>query len=389
MTESPPTGVREATGVYIHIPFCSEKCHYCDFLSAPGSEGQMEAYLNLLVKEARVYQDRYVAATVFIGGGTPSLLPPRLMSRLVSEVLKPFLPRTEEGNGEPEVTIECNPESFTLEKGQLLRGNGVGRISFGVQTLSDVELVRLGRRHDVARAHQAYADARASGFDNVNLDLIFGFPGHTLESWKETLSSMIQLAPEHISAYCFILEEGTKFFHAHESGQLAEEDPDLQADMYEYLRAELSHAGYQHYEISNFSRTGRECAHNLRYWRNESYLGLGIGAVGFLDGRRRGNSRTHLGYAKQLEENRAWDWVEEPLSPEERLKESLILGLRLMEGVDPEHAVGSPIPPDRMQKVNQKLKRWEDRGLLKRESQRVSLTDRGLFLSNEVFTDLI
>jgi oxygen-independent coproporphyrinogen-3 oxidase len=388
MTVSTPPGAREATGVYIHIPFCSEKCHYCDFLSAPGSEAQMEAYLNLLVKEAQTYQERYRAATVFIGGGTPSLLPPKLMGRLVLEVLQPFLPRAGE-EGAPEVSIECNPESFTLEKGQLLRGNGVNRISFGVQSLSDVELTRLGRRHDVKRAHQAYADARASGFDNVNLDLIFGFPGHSIESWKQTLREMIALSPEHISAYCFILEEGTKFFHAHESGQLAEEDPDLQADMYDHLREELKKSGYEHYEISNFARPGKECAHNLRYWRNESYLGLGIGAVGFLDSRRRGNSRTHLGYQKQLDDSRAWDWVEEPLTPEERLKESLILGLRLMEGVDPEHAVGSPIPPDRMQKVNQKLKRWEDRGLLKRESQRVSLTDRGLFLSNEVFTDLI
>jgi oxygen-independent coproporphyrinogen-3 oxidase len=375
---------RELTGLYVHIPFCSEKCHYCDFLSAPGSEAQMEAYVDLLAREARAYQARYEAATVFIGGGTPSLLPPKLLDRMLAEVVEPFLTdRT------TEASMECNPESFSPEKARVMRARGIGRVSFGVQTLDPAELVKLGRRHDRARALAAYDEARAAGFADVNLDLIYGFPGHTEASWKKTVGEVAALGAEHLSAYCFILEEGTKFFHAHEAGQLEEEDGDLQADMFEIGRAMLADAGYEHYEISNFAKPGRECEHNRRYWRNESYLGLGLGAVSFLDGRRRSNARTHMGYTKQVQLAMPHEWIEEPMPAEERVRESLILGLRLLDGVIPERVTGAPIGQDEMRGILSTLGRWEKKGLLERRGERWALTARGLFLSSEVFTDLV
>lgn len=375
---------RERTGLYVHIPFCSEKCNYCDFLSAPGSEARMETYLDLLAHEARRYQQRYEAATVFIGGGTPSLLSPRLLDRMLAEVVQPFL--TERTT---EASMECNPESFSPEKARVMRDRGLGRVSFGVQTLDAAELATLGRRHDRARALAAYDEARAAGFADVNLDLIYGFPGHTLASWRRTLDEVVALAPEHISAYCFILEEGTRFFHAHEAGQLPAEDPELQADMFDAVRERLAAAGFEHYEISNFSQPGRECEHNRRYWRNESYLGLGLGAVSFLRGRRRSNARTHAGYAKQVQLALAHEWIEEPMAADERVRESLILGLRMLEGVDPRRVTGAPLDDEPMRGILSTLTRWEQKGLLERRGERWALTPRGLFLSSEVFTDLV
>lgn len=375
---------REQTGLYVHIPFCSEKCHYCDFLSAPGSEAQMESYLDLLAREAKAYQGRFEAATVFIGGGTPSLLPPKMLDRMLAEVVVPFMPA-----GKIEATIECNPESFSAEKAQVLAKHGIGRVSFGVQSLDEAELRRLGRRHDRARAIAAYREARDAGIADVNLDLIYGFPGHGPDTWKATLDATIALAPDHISAYCFILEEGTKFFHAHAAGALEDEDGDLQADLFDTGRAALAQAGYTHYEISNFAKPGRECEHNRRYWRNETYLGLGLGAVSFLDGRRRSNAKTHVAYQKQVEAGLPHEWIEEALPAPERVRESLILGLRLLEGVDPTHVTGTPLDEPDMKDILKILDRWEAKGLLAHQGERYALTDRGLFLSSEVFTDLI
>jgi oxygen-independent coproporphyrinogen-3 oxidase len=384
--------VREPTGIYVHVPFCSEKCHYCDFLSAPGSELQMEAYLALLRTEARRYHDRYAAATVFVGGGTPSLLPAPLLARLLDEVVGPFLPRDAAERaalGIPEATVECNPESFSRPKGEVMRERCVNRISLGIQSWDDAELARLGRRHDAARALAAFGEARAAGFASINLDLIYGFPGHAPDRWRDTLARTTSLAPEHVSAYCFILEEGTRFFHAHHAGAIQELDDGIQADMYDECRSLFAAVGYRHYEISNFAHAGRECEHNRRTWRNQSYLGLGLGAVGFLDGRRRGNARTHAGYREQIAGGRLWDWIEEPMPPGERVRESLILGLRMLEGVEPERAVGGPLGEADLARIRGVLDRWTRRGLLARDADRYALTERGLFLSSEVFVDLV
>ena len=375
---------RQATGIYVHIPFCSEKCNYCDFLSAPGSEAQMESYLALLASEAKRWHGRYEAATVFIGGGTPSLLPAPMLDRFLAEVVEPFLPARR-----VEATIECNPESFSAEKADVLVRRGIGRVSFGVQSFEPDELTSLGRRHDRERAVAAYLEARDAGIEDVNLDLIYGFPGNGLDAWRRSLDAAIELGPDHLSAYCFILEEGTKFFHAHQAGALPDEDPDLHADLFDVARARLAEAGYTHYEISNFAQPGRECQHNRRYWRNDTYLGLGLGAVSFLEGRRRTNARTHAAYGKQVEAGLPYETIEEELSADERVRESLILGLRLLEGVDPTCVTGSPLGDPEYAQIVKTLGRWEQKGLLARHGERWALTERGLFLSNEVFTDLI
>jgi oxygen-independent coproporphyrinogen-3 oxidase len=262
-------------------------------------------------------------------------------------------------------------------------------LSLGVQSFAENDLVTLGRLHDVGRSLAAFALARSCGFDSINLDLMYGFPGHTLGSWESSLEKALDLGSEHISTYCFILEEGTRFWPAHEAGQLPDEDEELQARMYEECRRVLGGRGYRHYEISNFGLPGHECRHNLRYWRNDTYLGLGLGAVGFLCGRRRGNAKTIQGYRRQVEEGREWEWSEDPLSPVERVRESLILGLRLLEGVDPRAVVGNPLPEHEHAAIGRVLERWKARGLVARFDDRYALTERGLFLSNEVFSDLV
>ena len=375
----------QETGVYVHIPFCSGKCNYCDFLSAPGSEEEMESYVDLLSREAACHRSRFTARTVFVGGGTPSILPDRLLTRLIEQVVAPFA----RPDGPIEFTVECNPESFSPATARLLRRLGADRLSLGLQSFVENDLRGLGRRHTVRQALEAYELAREAGFASVNLDLMYGFPGHTERAWEASLERAVTLAPEHVSAYCFILEEGTRFWPAHEAGELPDEDGDLQASMYDRCRQVLADRGYRHYEISNFALPGHECRHNLRYWRNESYLGLGLGAVSFQDGHRRGNARTMPAYRSQVEEGRPWDWIEDALSPNARVRESLILGLRLLEGVDPRTVPGNPLAEHEHEEIGRVLDRWQARGLVARCDDRYALTERGLFLSNEVFADLV
>ncbi|MBI4859839.1 MAG: radical SAM family heme chaperone HemW [Candidatus Riflebacteria bacterium] len=370
----------------MHIPFCSGKCAYCDFLSAPATESEMEAYVDLLVQEARQYRGRYSALTVFIGGGTPSVLPVHLLARLLEEVVGGLL---DVSCPEPEVTVEVNPESFSGACAATLAAGRVNRVSMGVQSFDPAELARLGRRHTVDQALSAWDVARNAGFTNVSLDLIYGFPGHSEPGWATTLDRALRLSPEHLSAYCFLLEEGTRFHEMRCRGQLPEEDEELQSALYDRCRTVLEDRGYRRYEISNFARPGRECRHNMRYWHNDTYLGLGLGAVSFLDGRRRSNARTPEGYRSQVEAGRPWDWIEEPLPAPRRVRESLILGLRLSEGVDPTDLVGGPLPEEEQGQLRSVLSKWEGKGLLKRLGERWALTDRGLFLSNEVFVDLV
>jgi oxygen-independent coproporphyrinogen-3 oxidase len=383
------TSVQE-TGVYVHIPFCSRKCNYCDFLSAPGRPADKTAYVNLLEQEVRRFHGRYRADTVFVGGGTPSVLPARLLEKLFALVIGPFL--QSDTAGEPvnvEISVEANPESLSREKARRLRKGGATRLSLGVQSFDPAGLAWMGRRHTVAQALKAYGVAREVGFPSVNLDLMYGFPTHSRETWEKTLERAMELRPEHISAYCFIPEVGTRLYPTAEVLRRTDEDEDLQAEMYRTCRQMLSGAGFVQYEISNFSLPGHECRHNIRYWRNQSYLGLGLGAVSFMDGRRRSNAKVLLAYRQQIIEGRPFDWEEEPLSKASRVRESLILGLRLLEGVDPAAVPGNPIAQAEREAIQSVLSRWQRRGLLERVKGRYALTERGLFLSNEVFADLV
>jgi oxygen-independent coproporphyrinogen-3 oxidase len=285
VTSAPHNDAAPASGppglaLYVHIPFCETKCPYCDFNTYAGIEALMPAYVDALAHEIAGWGKVLGAPplrSVFFGGGTPSYLPTRDLTRLMHAVRSAFdLP------DEAEVTVEANPGDTVRERLQSMRRAGFNRISIGVQSLDDNELRLLGRRHDADQAMQAVAAAREAGFANVSLDLIFGLPRQLVSSWEHTLREAIALAPDHLSAYALTLEGGTPMEVDVRLGRLADPDPDIGAEMYRLTQELLAGAGYAQYEISNWARPGRESTHNLAYWRSESYLGVGPGAHSYL-----------------------------------------------------------------------------------------------------------
>ena len=266
----------EGISLYIHVPFCLSKCPYCDFNTYQGIESQFDDFLNAVIEEITAWSvvlGRPVVNTVFLGGGTPSYLPDGDVARILDAVARHYSVR-----GDAEITAECNPNDLSPEKCAELRAAGVNRVSIGVQSMDNGLLAMLGRRHDADEAAEALDRCRRAGFDNVNLDLMYGLPQQSLDQWRDTVARVVALAPEHLSLYSLTLEEGTPLRRWVQQGRLPEPDPDLAADMYDHARAALAAAGYHHYEISNWTLPGRESEHNLAYWRNLQWVGVGPGA---------------------------------------------------------------------------------------------------------------
>jgi oxygen-independent coproporphyrinogen-3 oxidase len=262
--------------LYVHIPFCTAKCTYCDFNSYAGQDSLMAPYAAAVAKEAVLWSPRLKgrrASTVFFGGGTPSLLPLPEMKVIVEALRANF-----DIAADAEVSLEANPGTVDAAHLQGLRDLGFNRISFGVQSFHEPELRQLERIHDAQEVEDAYRWAREAGFTNVNLDLIYGLAGQTMAGWQENLEKALALGPEHLSLYALTLEEGTPLTRDVERGRSAGPDLDLQADMFEWSRERMANAGFRHYEVSNWARPGRECRHNLTYWHNGDWLGLGAGA---------------------------------------------------------------------------------------------------------------
>lgn len=284
-------------GLYVHIPFCQAKCSYCDFNTYAGLSRLYAPYVEALIREARWLAPKFPhpVGTVFLGGGTPTVLPIELLGRLLTACFETFI--VEDG---AEITSEANPGTVSHDYLRALRNLGVNRLSLGSQTFDAGELAMLGRIHDADQVGVTVERARAAGFGNLNLDLIYGLPGQPLVSWQHTLARALALAPQHISLYCLTLEEGTPLRHRVLRGQLPEPDPDLAADMYELAAERLAGAGYQQYEISNWSLPGYECVHNLVYWRNRPYLGLGAGAHSSSRGQRWWNVRPVPNYIDRM-----------------------------------------------------------------------------------------
>jgi oxygen-independent coproporphyrinogen-3 oxidase len=284
-------------GLYLHIPFCRAKCTYCDFNTYAGLERLYVPYMEALMQEARFLASRFSqpVGTVFLGGGTPTVLPIELLGRMLTTCFGAFA--IEEG---AEITSEANPGAVSPDYLGALRKFGVSRLSLGAQTFDARELAILGRIHDVDQVGLTVQQARAAGFDNLSLDLIYGLPGQRPVSWQHTLERALALTPEHISLYCLTLEDGTSLQGQVLRGYLPTPDPDQAADMYELADDRLAKAGYQQYEISNWSLPGYECAHNLVYWRNRPYLGLGAGAHSSNDGRRWWNVRPVQTYIDRM-----------------------------------------------------------------------------------------
>ena len=392
--------------LYLHIPFCVTKCNYCDFNTYAGIEDLMPEYVSVVVDEIGMWGEGLGGGTrvgtIFFGGGTPSLLPVEDVERILGACRRAFL--CEEGM---EVTLESNPGDLSVEHLEGLRGAGVNRLSIGVQSFSDAHLLALTRRHSAAEAEGAFGIAREAGFDNVNLDLMFGLPRQTLEEWKRNVERVTSLGPEHLSLYALTLEEGTPLHRDVYKGLTPEPDADLAAEMYLYAMEALGESGYEQYEISNWAKPGRECRHNLVYWRNEEYVGIGAGAHSFLGGCRFSEERSprrYVGRVRQLGMGGGWGRL--PLGDKEataeilqnsgpvtevevisemvEMGETMMMGLRLMEGVSGERfkerfgcSVGSVFGPE--------LEELRELDLLEKAGDRWRLTDRGKLLGNEVF----
>lgn len=376
--------------LYFHIPFCVRKCLYCDFLSAPADEMTRNAYMEALVREvsdrAREYKD-YIVDTVFIGGGTPSMVEGVWIERLMDAV-RLFYALSPEA----EVTIEVNPGTVTEEKLQAYKNAGINRMSIGLQSADDEELRNLGRIHTWAEFLESYGLVRAVGFQNVNVDIMSALPGQTIESFCSTLDKVLNLEPnpEHISAYSLIVEEGTPFARMYEKGQLTLPDEDCEREMYEVTARHLTKKGYHRYEISNYAKSGKECRHNCGYWRRIDYVGFGIGAASLVDNCRFVNESD---LQKYLSNPLACRCKVEKLSVHEQMEEFMFLGLRMLEGVsveafrmcfghDLEKIYGSVIEKNILDGLLYYVK-------IEDTDKQIALTEKGIAVSNYVMAQFL
>ncbi|WXJ81240.1 Heme chaperone HemW [Moorella humiferrea] len=373
--------------LYLHIPFCLRKCHYCDFVSYPGrSPQEMAGYCRDLEDEMALVVEEWrpgPAATIYVGGGTPTLLPAPQLERLFKAVEHFF--GVEPG---AEITVEANPGTVDGRKLKILKAAGVNRLSLGVQSLDDGLLAAMGRIHRRRDVYGAFQEARRTGFDNINVDLIFGLPGQTLKAWKATLKEIVSLEPEHVSCYCLQLEEDTPWGRQAEAGVLSLPGEELELAMYREAREFLAVAGYEHYEISNFARPGYRCHHNIAYWLNMPYLGLGAAAASHWRGRRWQNCRDLAAYHHALADGRLPQEEMEILTPRQMMAETMFMGLRLIEGVDLED-FRRRFGVDAREVYGRELEGLYRAGLLEEREGRLKLTEKGLPLANEVFIRFI
>jgi oxygen-independent coproporphyrinogen-3 oxidase len=363
-------------GIYVHVPFCSALCPYCDFAVVVGRAEVHERYCEALVAEAASHRGAPIASSLFIGGGTPTVLDPSLLRDLLDRI-RGLMP-LEDG---AEITVEANPESVSEAGMRALAAAGVNRVSVGAQSFAPHVLRALGRTHSVEQAANAVVSARAATIANVSLDLIYGGPGETMQDWRESLSRALEQSPDHISAYALTIEERTPFGKAVVRGTMQEPEQDDLATKYEIAVEMLEKAGYRHYEISNWARPGFESKHNLLYWTQGEYIGLGIGAHSHRDGVRWWNTRALTRYL--ADPTGARDG-EERLDPEERAEEWVSLRMRLMEGLEIDEASA------RLgREVRDAAHACQADGLVTLDRGTLRLTTRGMLLENEVTLRLL
>ena len=372
--------MKKSLGIYIHIPFCLKKCHYCDFCSFPGTDGtKMNAYTKELCRRMRQAASdcaAYTVDTVYFGGGTPTLLPLFCFETLMGTLRDAF-----EIDEDAEITAECNPATADLSYLSALRGMGINRLSIGLQSTIDRELRAIGRAHTYADFLRTFGEAREAGFDNISVDLMYALPDQRAEDFRASLRAVVELRPEHISAYGLKIEEDTYFGRIAPTLRLPDEEEELR--MYLSSTEITREAGYRRYEISNLSLPGRESRHNLRYWRGEEYLGFGVAAHSCFGGVRFGNGRNMEAFL------RGEDITVEryALSKLDELNEYLILNLRLSEGLDTaELRERFGIAAEELSPV---LPRLIGEGLMRMEGDRLSFTDRGFFVSNAILSELM
>ena len=367
--------------IYIHIPFCIRKCDYCDFLSGPSGPEEQADYVQALLREIQAVEEgegRSVSS-IFLGGGTPSVLDERLLGDILREIRNRF--KMEE---DAEITIEVNPGTANIGKLQAYREMGINRLSIGLQSPEDRELKILGRIHNYGQFLETYQEARTVGFDNINIDLMSAIPDQTYEGWVKNLRTVAELEPEHISAYSLIVEEGTPFA----ARKLNLPDEDTEYNMYEATAQILKEYGFEQYEISNYARKGRECRHNVGYWTRQDYLGFGLGASS-LYGKERFANTTDM--KKYLENSKNPEKIREKdpsLTREDEMAEFMFLGLRMTKGIskaDFQRCFGCTIESV----YGEVLEKYESMELLLEKDGRIFLSREGIHVSNSIMAEFL
>lgn len=371
--------------LYIHIPFCVRKCHYCGFFSTTYTLQEADEYIASLRLEAASYQhafDGRIFDSIYLGGGTPTALSSGQLKKLIVTVREHF-----QISKDAECTVEANPNTVSDSQLMLLREGGINRLSLGVQSFNDDVLNTLGRLHTAQEAADAFMLARSAGFANISIDLIYGVPGQTAAQWKETLDKAIILKPEHVSAYSLSIDEGSRFMSEAQAGRFSLPGDEQSAAMYERAVNELGRAGYNRYEISNFSLDGYTCRHNMNYWARGEYLGLGPGAWSFISGRRYHTVADVREYSQLLKAGLSIVQDEEVANFRQAANETVMLGLRMAEGVDLarfERDFGA----DTSRQLEENATPLQQAGLLENTRGRIRLTGRGFLLANEVLARL-
>ena len=381
----------QTVSLYLHIPFCHTRCHYCDFNTYAGILPLREPYVRALITEVELAGQLAQltngaprrSRTIFFGGGTPSLLTVTQITRLLAACRKAFAV-----DEQAEITLEANPGTLSFEQLKGLCASGINRLSLGSQSFDAELLHTLGRIHTPDEIVQALCNARTAGFTSINLDFMFGLPGQTMQHWKTTLDRALALHPEHFSLYSLIIEEGTLFYTWTNEGRIIPGDEDLCADMYEYADERLQAEGYQNYEISNWALPGHQSRHNLTYWRNLPYLGMGAGAHSFFEGRRFSNILDPQEYITLLNKQQRPEAESELIDRAHEMSETAFLALRTAQGLHLptfEERFAEPFS----QFVGMRLRTVEEAGLLEQEHEWIRLSKRGRLLGNEVFVRLL
>lgn len=368
--------LKKPTSAYVHIPFCTQICYYCDFSKVFIKNQPVDAYLQALIREFRSY-DITELRTLYIGGGTPTSISAVQLDYLLTELIRDLNLNTLE-----EFTIEANPGDLTVDKIEVLQKSAVNRVSLGVQTFNDKHLKRIGRSHNEAQIYSTIDALKTAGFQNISIDLIYALPGQTMDDVRSNVAKALSLNIPHLSLYSLILEHHTVFMNKMRRGKLHLSTEDLEAEMFEYIISEMERNGFEHYEISNFTKPGFESRHNLMYWDNVEYYGVGAGASGYLDGIRYRNRGPIQHYLKGVSEGNA-RLSEEVLSKNEMMEEELFLGLRKKEGVSIgkfEQKFGTSFE----KRYGQIVQELQSDGLLKENNGFIQMTKKGLFLGDTV-----
>lgn len=376
---------KKPLGVYVHIPFCIRKCRYCDFLSFSTEDSQRKAYVDSLCQEIIHFfreQTDYKVTSVYLGGGTPSLLNSADTTKILDTLFQ-----TVQMDAKVEITTEANPGTLTREKLLVYQKAGINRISLGLQSTVKEELDYLGRIHSYEDFLASYEMAREAGFTNINVDLMSAVPFQTLSSWELTLDRVLALSPEHISAYSLIVEPGTPFYEQKDLDVLLP-DEDTEREMYELTEKKLLEQGYYRYEISNYAKKGKECRHNLIYWDRNDYIGFGLGAASCLGNVRFSNTEDFSSYLEKPWTDLTKRREREELSLREQMEETMILGLRKTEGVS-ERKFFLRYHRQMEEVFGDVISHYEKEGLLIREKGRLHFTKRGLDLSNVVLCEFL